>query len=195
MLACHRARILITYLLQGIHEHVNSIISLLSLLSFSHTYCLSRYSQITSQLGDVLDFPFPGVFGEIVEALQPIMDFWTILFRALGPSECFGLRGFSARWMLRVVVFPGILLVIVLFAFLYDRKTHGPAEANLRVKSNLFFVLFFTYPSICSYSGNNMSHEISRIGGLPGPTTPRFLLTGAVLPPFCRHRFIRGFYM
>ena len=81
------------------------------------------------QLGDVLDFPFPGPFGKIVEALQPIMDFWNVLcdpqkrllsicprychgvceltqchallcwllcvsrrFRALGPSECFGLH-------------------------------------------------------------------------------------------------------
>jgi hypothetical protein len=151
------------------------------LVSVSYTYRWSRYSQITSQLGDVLDFPFPGLFGEIIEALQPIMDFWNILFRALGPSECFGLRGFAARWMLRVVVLPGILLVIVLFAFLYDRKTNGPAEANLRVKSNLFFVLFFTYPSICTYSGNNIRYEISR---LCRHVRSVFLLTCAVLPLF-----------
>ena len=59
--------------------------------------------QVTSQLGDVLDFRFPGVFGAFMEALKPVMDIWGLLFRALGPSECFGIQGFSAQFMLRVL--------------------------------------------------------------------------------------------
>eukprot|EP01043_Picozoa_sp_COSAG02_P003592 COSAG02_NODE_89_length_38500_cov_61.646910_4_plen_2440_part_00 len=34
---------------------------------------LITYSQVTSQLGDVLDFRYPGIFGQVVEFIRPIM--------------------------------------------------------------------------------------------------------------------------
>lgn len=45
---------------------------------------LITYSQVTSQLGDVLDFTYPGVFGDVIEFLRPLMDLWGLVFRALG---------------------------------------------------------------------------------------------------------------
>ena len=102
---------------------------------------LITYSQVTSQLGDVLDFKYPGLFGDVIEALRPIMDVWGLLFRALGPSECFGLQGFAARWLLRVIALPLIMgaFVLVVFAFHYCRR--GVTYAKSQMRGNAFFVV------------------------------------------------------
>ena len=34
---------------------------------------LITYSQVTSQLGDVLDFRYPGIFGQVIEFIRPVM--------------------------------------------------------------------------------------------------------------------------
>ena len=91
--------------------------------------------------GDVLDFTYPGIFGEVMEALRPITDFWNLFFRALGPSECFGLRGFLSRWLLRVVGLPTIAAVAVTIFWLYDRRTNGSANAAIRAKSHSFLAV------------------------------------------------------
>jgi hypothetical protein len=113
---------------------------------------LITYSQVTSQLGDVLDFQYPGLFGDVIDALRPIMDLWGLLFRALGPSECFGLRGFTSRWLLRVVGLPAVLSFCVLLYYAYDRYANAPDKARIRAKGNLFFAVFFCYPTICIVS-------------------------------------------
>ena len=102
---------------------------------------LITYSQVTSQLGDVLDFNYPGLFAAVIDTLRPIMDVWSLLFRALGPSECFGLQGFTARWLLRVVALPLILgaFVLMVFAFQYCRR--GAAYAKASARTNAFFVV------------------------------------------------------
>ena len=106
------------------------------------------YTQVTSQLGDVLDFTYPGMFGEVIEAIRPITDFWNLFFRALGPSECFGLRGFLSRWMLRVVGLPSIAAVAVTLYWLYDRRASGTSKAATRAKSHFFLATFLCYPTI-----------------------------------------------
>ena len=113
---------------------------------------LITYSQITSQLGDVLDFQYPGVFGDVIEALRPIMDLWGLLFRALGPSECFGLKGFLSRWLLRVVGLPAMIGGIILCYYGYDRCKNGVSAANTNAKSHIFFGIFFccTLPTTAS---------------------------------------------
>ena len=35
---------------------------------------LFTYSQITCQLGDVLNFKYPGLFGDLIELLKPVID-------------------------------------------------------------------------------------------------------------------------
>ena len=44
--------------------------------AFQPIRILITYSQITSQLGDVLDFTYPGLFGDVIKALKPLMDIW-----------------------------------------------------------------------------------------------------------------------
>ena len=82
---------------------------------------LITYSQVTSQLGDVLDFTYPGLFGEIIEFLRPVMDLWGLLFRALGPSECYGIKGFTAKWLLRIVAMPLACGIIILGLYMHNR--------------------------------------------------------------------------
>jgi hypothetical protein len=113
---------------------------------------LITYSQVVSQLGDVLDFQYPGLFGSVMEALRPIMDVWGLLFRALGPSECFGLQGFTTRWLLRVVAMPLIMTAFVLIVFTVHYYTHGVTYAKSNARGNFFFVVFFCYPTICIVS-------------------------------------------
>jgi hypothetical protein len=113
---------------------------------------LITYSQVTSQLGDVLDFQYPGLFGDVLTALKPVMDVWGLLFRAIGPSECFGVQGFTSRWLLRVVGLPTVMGVFVLVIFVVERWQKDRYEASINAKGNLFFVIFFCYPTICIVS-------------------------------------------
>jgi ABC-type branched-subunit amino acid transport system substrate-binding protein len=107
---------------------------------------LITYSQVTTQLGDVLNFAYPGIFGDVLDFLKPILDIWGLLFRALGPSECFGVSGFTSSWLLRVIGLPAIMSTVVLIIFLRSRSS---AEAAMAAKGNFFFVVFFCYPTIC----------------------------------------------
>lgn len=102
---------------------------------------LITYSQITSQLGDVLDFAYPGVFGDVIEALRPVMDLWGLLFRALGPSECFGLKGFTARWLLRIIGLPAVMGTIVFLYYMYNRRLNGKKTAAAEAKGHCFFAV------------------------------------------------------
>jgi hypothetical protein len=107
--------------------------------AFQPARILITYSQITSQLGDVLDFQYPGIFGDVIGALRPVMDLWGLLFRALGPSECFGLKGFTARWLLRVVGLPGMIALTIISMYCWNARKHGAETAGTQAKSHAFF--------------------------------------------------------
>ena len=68
-----------------------------------------------------------------------------LLFRALGPSECFGVKGFTAKWLLRVVGLPVILSAIVALIYLQQRlsKSVGPSKAAKAAQGQMFMVVFF----------------------------------------------------
>ena len=68
-----------------------------------------------------------------------------LLFRALGPSECFGVKGFTAKWLLRVVGLPVILSAIVALIYLQQRlsKSVGPSKAAKAAQGQMFMVIFF----------------------------------------------------
>ena len=57
--------------------------------------------------------------------------------RALGPSECFGISGFTAKWLLRVLGLPTILGVIVLVVWAVDRYRFGPIKAQVNMKAHV----------------------------------------------------------
>ena len=93
-------------------------------------------------MGDVLNFQYPPVFSKIIDTIRPVMDVWSLLFRVLGSSECFGLVGFESRWLLRVVALPIVLSLIVLMAYCFEHRSN-PDKARSHAKGNLFFAVFF----------------------------------------------------
>eukprot|EP01046_Picozoa_sp_COSAG06_P054338 COSAG06_NODE_9647_length_1852_cov_1.118654_1_plen_179_part_10 len=101
------------------------------------------YAQITSQLGDVLNFQLPPVFGGVIDAIRPIMDVWGLLFQALGSAECFGLSGFSSRWWLRVVVMPAILCAVIALVYIVERFRTTASAALTHAKGHIFLAIFF----------------------------------------------------
>ena len=123
---------------------------------------LITYSQVTSQLGDILDFQFPGLFGDVIEFLRPLIDLWGLLFRALGPSECFGLGGFSSRWFLRVTGLPGIMSLVVVIICCVHMRIRDRTEAISAAKSNMAFVV----PTPCNIS-SKLGCNISSNAVLP----------------------------
>ena len=100
--------------------------------AFQPIRILITYSQITSQLGDVLDFTYPGLFGDVIKALKQLMDIYGLLFKALGPSECYGLRGFTSRWMLRIIGMPVVFIILILLYWIFDKQTN-PDKAQPKV--------------------------------------------------------------
>lgn len=65
------------------------------------------------------------------------MDLWGLLFRALGPSECFGISGFTAKWLLRVVGLPTLLATMVFVIWVHDRLKDGPTNALINMKGHV----------------------------------------------------------
>ena len=70
------------------------------------------------------------------------MDLWGLLFRALGPSECFGLKGFTSRWLLRIVGLPVMMGTIVVLYYIYNRRANGKLSATAEAKGHIFFAIF-----------------------------------------------------
>ena len=58
--------------------------------------------------------------------------------------QCIGIQDFYLGWIFEVFVIPGIILVMILLYYLYQRTvlTDGVAEADLT--DRLFFLLFLT---------------------------------------------------
>jgi hypothetical protein len=71
------------------------------------------------------------------------MDVFGLLFRATGPSECFGIQGFNSRWLLRVVGLPSVMGLCVAVVYLYERFGKHSADAAVNAKGNCFFIVFF----------------------------------------------------
>lgn len=84
----------------------------------------------------------------MIEAMKPITDAWGLLFRALGPSECFGLKGFFSRWLLRIAGLPLVFAIIIVIVWAVDRRLNGFVKAKTRAKSHAFLAVFFCYPTI-----------------------------------------------
>ena len=118
--------------------------------AFVPTRIIVTYCQVTSQLGDVLNFPYPPAFQAVVDVISPIIDFWGMLFRILAVSpECMGLQGFTNSWIMRVVALPVVLCLVVLLVWAVE-KSQGNTKANSHAKGNVFLAIFFSYPTICA---------------------------------------------
>lgn len=71
-------------------------------------------SQITSQIGSVLQFHYPPVFLSAVDALRFMQDIWSLFF----DSECNGMSGFRNQWLLKVAAPLFVLAVATAYSFL-----------------------------------------------------------------------------
>jgi hypothetical protein len=112
---------------------------------------LITYFQVGAALGDVMNFRYPGALGDVMNGLRPVFDFVQIVFKLLGPSECFGVTGFLQNWLMRVVGLPLICLSIISAKYLFNRWRHGTAhvDALANAKDHGFFAVFYCYPIIC----------------------------------------------
>jgi hypothetical protein len=58
-----------------------------------------------------------------------------------------------SKWLLRVVGLPGIIAILCLLYYLYDRKTNPDRiQPKINLISHAFFGVFFCYPTICIVS-------------------------------------------
>eukprot|EP01043_Picozoa_sp_COSAG02_P028780 COSAG02_NODE_1761_length_11029_cov_46.691034_2_plen_1633_part_00 len=122
---------------------------------------LITYMQVGTQVGPVLSIEFPPMFASITQRLSEYVELVDVFISA----ECAGLDGFHVKWLSQVVIMPVTLVCIVGGVFLFERSRFSVEEAGkLRVARearavatshafvNLFFVLFFCYPRVCTYS-------------------------------------------
>lgn len=110
--------------------------------AFQPARIVVSYCQIVGQLGDVLDFSYPPLFGSVIDAIRPFIEIWSLLFRALGSSDCLGFKGFAAMWNLRVWVLPLVLSGFVVMIYLYNR-IRQPEKAAREFPGHMFLVIFF----------------------------------------------------
>ena len=74
------------------------------------------YMQVVSQIGNVLNFQYPGWWQDLIDSLRVWMEPWRLLFRLLKPADCMeiwgmSLGGFHFRWLMNVVILPAILIL------------------------------------------------------------------------------------
>ena len=119
--------------------------------AFQPARIVVSYCQIVGQLGDVLNFAYPPLFGGVIDAIRPIIEIWSLLFRALGSSDCLGFRGFVSMWNLRIWGLPLVLCGFVILVYLYNR-IRQPEKAAQELPGHMFLVVFFC----CKY-GNKQT--------------------------------------
>ena len=113
------------------------------------------YAQVTSQIGSVLSIDFPSLFTGVIDLLGQLMDAINIF----SGSKCLGFDGFHYKWMMQVVVLPLVLLSVAFVAFHIERTRANAAgisaaSAMVHFTANVFFIVFFTYPRICTSAFN-----------------------------------------
>eukprot|EP01047_Picozoa_sp_COSAG01_P065308 COSAG01_NODE_8800_length_2655_cov_2.794210_2_plen_714_part_01 len=122
---------------------------------------LITYMQVGTQVGPVLSIEFPPMFAAVTQRLSEYVELVDVFVSA----ECAGLDGFHVKWLSQVVIMPVTMVCIVGGVFLFERsrfsveegqKLRAAREARAAATShafvNLFFVLFFCYPRVCTYS-------------------------------------------
>jgi hypothetical protein len=97
------------------------------------------YSQVNSQIGNVLNVPFPEFFTDIMQRLGSVLSVAEILVG----SECAGLDNFSTKWLKDIVLQPCVMLVVVALYYGYERKVSDRHTAQKHAAGNVFFVVFF----------------------------------------------------
>jgi hypothetical protein len=115
---------------------------------------------------------------QVIDGLRPAIDFFQIVFKLLGPSECFGVTGFLQNWsvladfvrflvskwldhtkltshfrrLMRVIGLPLICVLLIGAMYLFNRWRHGMAHvhASTHATDHGFFAVFYCYP-VCTH--------------------------------------------
>ena len=121
------------------------------------------YIQVVGQLtgeNGALHVQYPPEFQRTTSKFGPLVDAGR-LYGQFFSADCIGYGSFNERWAMKVVMVPGLLVLIVFLAWSVERCVHmrgldGEAakqQAQQRRRENfmqrLFIVLFFCYPSVC----------------------------------------------
>jgi hypothetical protein len=105
---------------------------------------LVGYVQVVSQIGVVLDIPYPDAIQAVFDALKPLAGLLTQLFHL----ECIGHLTFHQQWIARVFIMPLLLSSVAVARYAYVRHRGDDTAAKNAVgglKSDAFFILFLVY--------------------------------------------------
>ena len=107
------------------------------------------FAQICSQLGTVLMVTMPPQISSVLEWLKEnfFVDLWALFLH----FDCLGLRSYYVRWVLHVFIMPLFLMICAAVVYRYQ-KHRGYLSALNDFKSNVFWVIFLCYPSICTHA-------------------------------------------
>ena len=119
------------------------------------TLCV--YFQVMSQLGQVLEFTWPGLFGKLIATIKPLFEWWRGVFFFIGPGECYGLRDYRSWWMMKVFGMLGALSALIFCNYLSDvrkdaRDKSGSKDTlspGAKAMSHASLAVFFCYPGTC----------------------------------------------
>ena len=108
---------------------------------------LVSYAQVTSQLGPVLDIPYPPMFQSLTIWLKDSLE----VLDVFASAKCLGLDTFHYKYFMQVLALPTMLVLAAYVVFLLQQHT-GSADAGKNFKGSCFFIAFFCYPKMCNFS-------------------------------------------
>eukprot|EP01052_Picozoa_sp_SAG31_P008866 SAG31_NODE_455_length_15433_cov_4.248728_1_plen_1124_part_00 len=116
------------------------------------------FAQVCAQLGTVLMVTLPPRIKNVLDWMYShfLVDIWALFLH----FDCLGLRNYYVRWVLHVFVLPTFLMTVAFINKRYHlfraRKSERPGDekmqANNAFKGNVFWTIFFCYPSICTHA-------------------------------------------
>lgn len=128
---------------------------------YQPTRILVGYVQVVSQIGLVLDIPYPHFIQVVFESLKPFAGLLTELFHL----KCLGNLSFYQQWIGRVFIMPLLLGSFAVLRYVYaQRQGDETAAKNAAgsLKSDAFFILFVIYRA-CMHAVLPVSYTYARL--------------------------------
>eukprot|EP01052_Picozoa_sp_SAG31_P015468 SAG31_NODE_994_length_10499_cov_6.293452_6_plen_2190_part_01 len=130
-------------------------------ISFIPTKSIVVYFQVMTQLGTVLDFTYPGWFGNVIDFTRPFFSSLKELIAAFDASECYGVRDHQTIWLAKAFGIPVLMILLLGLECLYYHVLKGcRRQQNVRSNSNkqaketniaqhAGLAIFICYPGFC----------------------------------------------
>eukprot|EP01047_Picozoa_sp_COSAG01_P025164 COSAG01_NODE_1577_length_9847_cov_11.543394_9_plen_1234_part_00 len=111
------------------------------------------YLQVTTQLGPILHVRYPKLFSQMMSMTGKLLDVFGVL-----SLECQGLAKFQHKWLLRIIGAPSVFALLPLVHAVYLIRSRTARDTvQKEFKSDLFFMVFFLYPSMCNEAFNTFN--------------------------------------